>query len=180
MANGTQGKLGKVRPPRVQITYDVEIGGGSKEKELPFVVGVIADLTARGGDPEQRLRDRQFIEVDSENIDKVMTAMRPAVSLNIPNKLTGEGQININMELLTMESFSPESVAESIPQLAKLLEARVRLSDLLSKLEGNERLNDLLAEVVSNTVIQEQAQTEASRKRLPVSDANSDSNAEEK
>jgi type VI secretion system protein ImpB len=174
MTNGTQGKIGKIRPPRVQITYDVEIGGASKEKELPFVVGVIADLTAQGGDPEQRLRDRHFVEIDIENIDKVMTAMRPAVSVRVPNRLTGEGQRKVELEFLTMESFSPDAVAKSVPELAKLLETRVRLSDLLAKLEGNERLNDLLAEVVSNTEIQVQAQSEISLKKLPVPEAPAD------
>ncbi len=165
MSNGVQGKLGKIRPPRVQISYEVEIGGTTKEKELPFVVGVIADLSARGGDSEQRLRERHFIEVDAENVNKVMAAMRPAVSVRVPNKLTGEGYLLAELQFLDMESFSPESVAQSVPDLAKLLETRVRLSDLLAKLEGNERLNDLLAEVVLNTEIQGQAQTEACRKK---------------
>lgn len=161
MKTGTQGKLSKVRPPRVQISYDVEIGGATKEKELPFVIGVIADLSANGGDPELRLRDRQFIEIDSENVDKVMTAMRPAVKLLVPNKLTNEGHLSVNLQFTSMSSFSPEAVAQSTPDLAKLLEARVRLSDLLAKLEGNERLNDLLAEMVSNTEILAKAQIEA-------------------
>lgn len=164
MKTGAQGKLGKIRPPRVQITYDVEVGGASKEKELPFVIGVIADLSARGGDPEQRLRDKHFIEIDAGNVDKVMKAMNPGVSVRVPNKLTSEGHLSIELQFQSMESFSPEMVAQSVPDLAKLLETRVRLSDLLAKLEGNERLNDLLAEVVSNTVIQDQAQLEAVRK----------------
>ncbi len=174
MATGTQAKLGKVRPPRVQITYDVEIGGASTMKELPFVVGVIADLSARGGDPEQRLRDRNFVEIDSENIDKVMTAMRPAVSVRVPNRLTGDGQMSVALEFLSMDSFSPAAVAQAVPDLAKLLESRVRLSDLLAKLEGNERLNDLLAEVVSNTEIQDKAQSQASSKKTLESAAPSD------
>jgi type VI secretion system protein ImpB len=143
----------------------VEIGGASKEKELPFVVGVIADLSADGGDPEQRLRDKHFIEINTENLDKVMTAMRPAASILVSNKLTNEGSISVNLEFPTMESFSPESVAHAVPDLAKLLEKRVRLSDLLAKLEGNERLNDLLAEVVSNTEIHDRAQSEVSQKK---------------
>ena len=174
MKMGTQGKISKIRPPRVQITYDVEIGGAAKEKELPFVIGVIADLSASGGDPEQRLRDRHFIEIDAENVDKVMTAMRPAVSVLVPNKLTNEGRMNVNLQFLTMASFSPEAVAQSVPDLAKLLEARVRLSDLLSKLEGNERLNDMLAEVVSNTEIHVQAQSEAGQKKISASTPPSD------
>ena len=171
---GTQGKLSKVRPPRVKISYDVEIGGATKEKELPFVIGVIADLSASGGNPEQRLRDRQFIEIDAENIDKVMTAMRPAVTVLVPNKLTNEGRMNVNLQFTTMASFSPEAVAQSVPDLAKLLEARVRLSDLLAKLEGNDRLNDLLAEIVSNTEILVQAKTEASNKDISVPTSPSD------
>lgn len=164
MKTGAQGKLGKARPPRVQITYDVEVGGTSKEKELPFVVGVIADLSAQGGDPEQRLRDKHFIEIEAGNINKVMTAMNPGVSLRVPNKLRNEGHLDVELQFPSMEYFSPDMVAKSVPDLARLLETRVRLSDLLAKLEGNERLNDLLAEVVSNTVIKEQAQLEASKK----------------
>lgn len=161
MAKGAQGKLGKVRPPRVQITYDVEIGGASKEKELPFVVGVLADLSAKGGDPEQRLKDRNFVEIDADSFDKVMAATKPAVTLRVPNRLTGEGDVNIELKFKDMDSFSPHSVAKSVPALAQMLEVRNRLSDLLAKLEGNERLNDLLAEVVMNTAIQHQAQSEA-------------------
>lgn len=166
MKSGTQGKVGKIRPPRVQITYDVEVGGASKEKELPFVIGVIADLSAGGGDPEQRLRDKHFIEIKSENVDKVMAAMKPGLSVRVPNKLTNQGHLTVGLQFSSMESFSPDMVAQSVPELAKLLETRVRLSDLLAKLEGNERLNDLLAEVVSNTEIQDQAQSEAGRKNI--------------
>lgn len=126
-----------------------------------------------GGD--QRFRDRHFIDINAENFDAVMAAMRPAVSLQVPNKLTGEGQVNIDLEFLSMESFLPEAVAQSVPGLAKLLETRVRLSDLLAKLEGNERLNDLLAEVVSNTEIQSQAQSEVGRKKLSESAVPSES-----
>ena len=169
MKMGTQGKISKIRPPRVQITYDVEIGGASKEKELPFVIGVIADLSAGGGDPDQRLRDRHFIEIDTGNVDKVMTAMQPSISVTVPNKLTNEGRMNVNLKFSTMESFSPEAVAQSVPDLAKLLETRVRLSDLLAKLEGNDRLNDLLAEVVSNSEIHDQAQSEAINKKIGAS-----------
>jgi type VI secretion system protein ImpB len=174
MTKGTQSKISKIRPPRVQITYDVELGGATMMKELPFVIGVIADLSAGGGDPEQRLRDKHFIEIDAENVDKVMTAMRPAVSVLVPNKLTNEGRMKIDLQFLTMDSFSPEAVAQAVPDLAKLLEARVRLSDLLAKLEGNERLNDLLAEVVSNTEIHVQAQSEADRKKISASPTPSD------
>ena len=166
MKVGTQGKLAKIRPPRVQITYDVEIGGATKLKELPFVIGVIADLSADGADPERRLRDRHFIEIDGDSVDKVMTAMQPAVTVLVPNKLTNEGRMSVNLKFLTMESFTPEAVAQSVPDLAKLLEARVRLSDLLAKLEGNERLNDLLAEVVSNSEINDQAQSEVVNKKI--------------
>lgn len=174
MATSSQNKLSKVRPPRVQITYDVEIGGASTEKELPFVVGVIADLVGVGGDPEKKLRDRQFVEIDRENFDKVMTAMKPAVNVNVPNKLNGEGQMNINLQFCGMDSFSPGAVAKSVPELSKLLDTRERLVDLLAKLEGNDRLNDMLAELVTNTEIQHRAQTE-----IRSSDKGSEKNSEE-
>ena len=160
MKKGTQGKIGKVRAPRVQITYDVEIGGATQLKELPFVVGVVADLSGAGGDPEKRLRDRHFVDIDAESIDVVMEAMRPAVSVRVPNRLTGEGEVNVELKFTAMDSFSPEAVAQSVPALAKLLDARVRLNDLLSKLEGNDRLNDLLAEIVLNTEVQQKAKLE--------------------
>lgn len=161
MTDNTQKKLGKVRPPRVQITYDVEIGDAVQQKVLPFVVGVIADFAPSSSLAGERLRDRQFIEVGVDNFDKVMESLRPTLNFSVPNKLGSESeQLGITMSFTDMQSFSPARVAQSVPQLAQLLETRVRLNDLLAKLEGNDRLNDLLAEVVLNTEVQKKAYSE--------------------
>lgn len=179
MSDSTQKKLGKIRPPRVQITYDVEVGDAVKQKVLPFVVGVVADLAPGGALGDTRLRDRGFTEIDGDNFDKVMGSLNPTLTLSVPNRLGGENEkMRIEMQFPEMEAFSPASVAKSVPALAQLLEARGKLNDLLAKLEGNERLNDLLAEVVLNTEVQEKAYTEVRGRRD--SDATIDSGDENK
>lgn len=160
MNKSVQKKLGKIRPPRVQISYDVEIGDALERKELPFVVGVLADLCGQGGAEGGRLADSHFIEIDAGNVDKVMAAMAPAISVRVPDRLLGEGDLNVEIQFNSMDAFSPAAVARAVPSVAKLLEVRERLNDLLAKLEGNDRLNDLLAEVVSNTEIQQKARSE--------------------
>lgn len=160
MSGGTQKKIGKVRPPRVQITYDVETGDAVNQKSLPFVVGVLADLNP-GGANETRLRDRSFVSIDGDNFDKVMSAVNPTVAVTVPNKLSSEGgNMRLEMSFSELDAFSPGRVAKSVPQLNQLLEARERLNDLLAKLEGNDKLNDLLAEVVLNTEVQVKACSE--------------------
>ena len=161
MSNNTQKKLGKIRPPRVQITYDVEVGDAVQQKVLPFVVGVVADLAPGGSLAGTRLRDRQFIEVDVDSLDKVMGSLNPTLKFSVENRLNADGEkLGITMSFPEMASFSPANVAKSVPQLAKMLETRGRLNDLLAKLEGNDRLNDLLAEVVLNTEVQKLAHSE--------------------
>lgn len=178
MSDNTQKKLGKIRPPRVQITYDVEVGDVVQQKVLPFVVGVVADLAPGGSLAEERLRDRQFIEVDVDNFDKVMRSLNPTLKFSVENKLNDEsGKLGISMSFSEMASFSPASVAKAVPQLARLLETRGRLNDLLAKLEGNDRLNDLLAEVVLNTEVQKMACSQMDSLReanLPDDDASSE------
>lgn len=157
MQTGTQKRIGKVRPPRVQITYDVETGGAIEEKTLPLVVGVIADL-APGSSAQERLRDRAFISVDAENYDAVMAAMSPRLQLVVENRLCEDSnRLTVDLAFGALESFTPAAVARSVPAIAQLLQARARLNDLLAKLEGNERLNDLLAEVVNDEGVQAQA-----------------------
>lgn len=158
MSKSTQKTIGKVRPPRVQITYDVEVGDAVKQKVLPFVVGVIADLAPGGAMSATRLRDRGFVTIDSDNFDRVMASLGPTLKLSVPNRLSGDSEnLSIDLKFSEMESFSPARVAGSVPALAELLEVRGRLNDLLAKLEGNDKLNDLLAEVVMNTEIREKA-----------------------
>jgi type VI secretion system protein ImpB len=135
----------------------VETGGAVEEKTLPLVVGVVADL-APGSPTQERLRDRSFVSVDAENYDAVMAAMSPRLQLSVENRLgTGAKKLNVDLTFSALDSFSPAGVARSVPAIAKLLQTRAKLNDLLAKLEGNERLNDLLAEVVNDETVKAQA-----------------------
>ena len=173
MSLNTQAKLNTVRPPRVQITYDVETGGDVAQKSLPFVVGVIADLARGGTQSDKRLLERKFVEVERETLDNVMASMKPTLNTSVANKTGSEGgTISINMEFTSMENFTPAHIAATIPQVAQLLETRANLNDLLAKLEGNEKLNDLLAEVVLNSKVQEVAVNEAKNRKTTNTDDN--------
>jgi len=163
-----QKRLQQVRPPRVQLTYDVEIGDAIEKKELPFVVGVLGDLTGQS-DPEKplpKLKDRKFVQVDLDNIDDVMKGMAPKASYRVRNRLSPEGgEFAVNLAFDKVEDFRPESVVQQVEPLRKLLEARTKLSDLRNKLAGNDKLEDILADVLANTeklaqLGQETAQTE--------------------
>ena len=147
-------KLDKVRPPRVQLTYDVEVGEAIEQKEIPFVVGVLGDFTGqRDADkPLARLKDRKFVSVDMDNFDDVMKGMAPKTSFRVQNKLSeGGGEFAVNLSFDKMEDFRPESVVQQVEPLRKLLEARTKLSDLRNKLAGNDKLEGILADVLSNT-----------------------------
>lgn len=149
-----QKRLQKVRPPRVQLTYDVEIGDAIEKKELPFVVGVLGDLTGQRDEskPMAKLKERKFVQVDMDNFDDVMEGMAPAASYRVPNRLSeAGGEFAVNLKFQRFEDFRPESVVQQVEPLRKLLEARGRLSDLRNKLAGNEKLEDILGEVLSST-----------------------------
>jgi len=153
MANGdsTQKRLGKVRPPRVQMTYDVEVGDVTENKELPFVVGVMGDFGGNPESPARRLKERKFVNIDSENFDEVLAGMDPVLRFQVPNRLGGEGEIPVELRFGSMQDFRPESVVRQVAPLNKLLETRGKLADLRNKLAGNDRLEDLLADVLQNT-----------------------------
>lgn len=147
-------KLDKVRPPRVQLTYDVEVGEGIEQKEIPFVVGVLGDFTGQreAGKPLARLKERKFVSVDMDNFDDVMKGMTPQASFRVKNKLSeAGGEFAVNLSFNKMDDFRPESVVEQVEPLRKLLEARTKLSDLRNKLAGNDRLEDILGDVLNNT-----------------------------
>ncbi|PTD96288.1 type VI secretion system contractile sheath small subunit [Pseudothauera lacus] len=147
-----QKRLQKVRPPRVQLTYDVEIGDAIEQKELPFVVGVLGDFSAQSEQSQGKLRDRKFVNIDMDNFDDVMGAIAPRAAFRAKNKLSPEGgEIGVDLTFRSFEDFRPESVVQQVAPLRKLMEARSRLSDLRNKLAGNEKLDDLLSEVLSNT-----------------------------
>lgn len=158
MADSIQHKLSRVRPPRVQITYDVETGGALEQKELPFVIGMMADVSGNPENPLPRLADRKFVAIDRDNFDEVLAASEPRLTMRVPNQLDPEANDNINVELKfeRYDDFEPTAVVNQVPPLAKLLEARQRLRDLLTKLDGNDELDSMLSDLVSNTEEQSQ------------------------
>ncbi len=147
-----QHTLDRVRSPRVHITYDVEVGDAIEMKEIPFVVGVLADLSGKPDEPLPKLKERKFIEIDRDNFDSVLAGMKPRLAYRVDNKLTDdEGQIAVELRFKSMDDFHPERVAEQIEPVRKLVEARRKLSELLNRLDGNDRLDELLQDVISNT-----------------------------
>lgn len=147
-----QHKLDRVRAPRVHITYDVEIGDAIEMKEIPFVVGVLADLSGKPEEPLPKLKDRKFIEIDRDNFNNVLEGMKPRLAFKVDNKLTGEDtRMAVELCFKSIDDFHPESVVKQITPLQKLLDARQRLSDLLSKLDGNDKLDELLQNVIAST-----------------------------
>lgn len=157
MSESTQKKLDRVRSPRVQITYDVEIGNAIERKELPFVVGVMADLSAKSDVPLPKLKDRKFVEIDRDNINDVLASSAPRVAFQVPNRLANDdSKVNVELRFSEMDDFEPVSVIKQIKPLARLFEARQRLNDLLGKLDGNDELDGLLSDVISNTERQEE------------------------
>lgn len=162
--DSVQKRLERVRPPRVQLTYDVEIGDAIEQKELPFVVGVLGDFTGQPNpdQPMPRLKDRKFVNVDLDNFDDVLAGMAPRATYRVKNKLSPEGgEFAVNLEFKQIDDFRPEAVVQQVEPLRKLLEARQRLSDLRNKLAGNEKLEDILGEVLSNTEKLQQLGSEA-------------------
>jgi type VI secretion system protein ImpB len=152
MSESLQKKLNRVRPPRVQITYDVETGGAIEKKELPFVVGVMADLAGKNAGAMAPLKNRKFVEIDRDNFNNVMGGLKPKLAFRVPNKLADDGtEMSVALEFRDMEDFDPASVIKQIEPLRKLYEARQRLNDLLAKLDGNDDLGELLSNIAGNT-----------------------------
>lgn len=152
MSESTQHKLDRVRKPRVHITYDVETGDAIEMKEIPFVVGVMSDLSGKPEEPLPKLKDRKFTEIDRDNFDNVLEGTKPRLAFKVDNKLTDEDtKIGVELKFKSLDDFHPEQVARQIEPLRKLVEARKKLSDLLGKLDGNDRLDELLQNVISNT-----------------------------
>jgi len=148
-----QHKLDRVRRPRVQITYDVETNGAMQKVELPFVVGVMADLSGAPKEALRPMKERKFANIDRDNFNDVLQKSAPRLAMKVENKLTGEGDTKLGVELnfKSMDDFEPARVAEQVPALKELLEMRGRLKGLLSRMEGNDKLEALLGDVLSNT-----------------------------
>ncbi len=147
-----QHKLDRVRAPRVQITYDVEIGDAIEMKEIPFTVGVLADLSGKPDEPLPKVKDRKFVEIDRDNFDQVLAATKPRLAYRVENKLTGgDTKMAVELRFKSLDDFHPEQVAQQVEPLRKLIEARRRLSELLNKLDGNDKLDELLQKVIADT-----------------------------
>lgn len=152
--DSVQKRLERIRPPRVQLSYDVEIGDAIESKELPFVMGVMGDFTGQQDPdkPQAKLKERKFVNLDLDNFDEVMAGMAPAASYRVKNKLSPEGgEFAVNLNFKSLDDFTPEAVVQQVEPLRKLLEARTKLSDLRNKLAGNDKLEDVLSDVLSNT-----------------------------
>lgn len=148
----TQKKLSRVRPPRVQITYDVEIGDTLETKELPFVMGVVGDYSGHSKDPLPKLKERKFVQVDSDNFDDALKGMAPRLALKVDNKLKNDdSQLSVEINFSELADFEPQNVVQQISPLKQLLDARTRLADLRNKLAGNDKLEELLDDVLRDT-----------------------------
>jgi type VI secretion system protein ImpB len=152
MSESLQHKLDRVRRPRVQITYDVETNGAMQKTELPFVVGIMADLSGQPKEALRPLKERKFTNIDRDNFNDVLERSAPRLAMKVDNKLTGEGDSKLAVELnfKHIDDFEPAKVAEQIGPLKELLDMRLRLTQLLAKMEGNDKLEALLADVMGN------------------------------
>lgn len=147
-----QKRLQKVRPPRVQMTYDVEIGDAIEQKELPFVMGVLGDFSGKSDIQPAKLKDRKFVNIDNDNFDEVLKGIEPKAVFRVPNHLTPEGgEFGVELKFKSIDDFRPEAVVQQIEPLKKLLEARTKLADLRNKLAGNDKLEDILNDVLNST-----------------------------
>jgi len=147
-----QKRLQKVRPPRVQMTYDVEIGDAIENKELPFVMGVVGDFGGNSEVEQKRLKDRKFIGIDRDNFDEVLKGVEPRAAYGVANELSDEGgQLRVDLRFKSLDDFRPEAVVEQVAPLRRLLEARTKLADLRNKLAGNDKLEDFLNDVLNST-----------------------------
>lgn len=145
--------IARNRAPRVQIEYDVELYGAEKKVELPFVMGVMADLSGKPAEALPAVGDRKFLEIDIDNFDERLKACKPRVAFQVPNTLTGEGNLNVEMTFQSMEDFSPAAVAKKVDALNKLLTARTELSNLLTFMDGKDKAEELVGKMLSDPTL---------------------------
>jgi type VI secretion system protein ImpB len=145
--------IGRNRAPRVQIEYDVELYGAQKKVQIPFVMGVMADLSGDARENLPPVDDRKFLAVDAENFDERLKAVRPRVAIQVPNTLTGEGNLSVDMSFESMEDFSPAAVARKVDALNKLLEARSQLANLITYMDGKAGAEELIARVLNDPAL---------------------------
>jgi len=153
MATSSQKFIARNRAPRVQIEYDVELYGAEKKVQLPFVMGVMSDLSGKPSEPLPPVADRKFLEVDVDNFDSRMKSMKPRAAFQVPNTLTGEGNVSVDITFESMDDFSPAAVARKVDALSKLLEARQQLSNLITYMDGKTGAEELLAKVLADPAL---------------------------
>ncbi len=153
MAQSSQKFIARNRAPRVQIEYDVELYGAEKKVQLPFVMGVLADLSGNPADPLAPVADRKLLEIDVDNFDDRLKSMKPRVAFNVPNTLTGEGNLSVDLTFQSMDDFSPAAIAKKVAGLDKLLEARTQLSNLMTYMDGKGGAEELMAKVINDPAL---------------------------
>ena len=153
MAQSSQKFIARNRAPRVHIEYDVELYGAEKKVQLPFVMGVMSDLSGKPAEALAPVADRKFLEIDVDNFDARMKSMKPRVAFQVPNQLTGEGNIAVDITFDSMDDFSPAAVAAKVDGLKQLLEARQQLANLLTYMDGKTGAEELIAKVVKDEAL---------------------------
>jgi len=153
MAQSSQKFIARNRAPRVQIEYDVELYGAQKKIQLPFVMGVLADLTGKPTEAPPPVADRKFLDIDVDNFDSRMKALKPRVAFQVPNTLTGEGNISVDITFESMDDFSPAAIASKVDALNKLLQARQQLSNLITYMDGKSGAEELVAKVLQDPAL---------------------------
>ena len=164
MAGSSQKFIARNRAPRVQIEYDVELYGAEKKVQLPFVMGVMSDLSGKSEAPQPGINDRKFLEIDVDNFDSRMKSMKPRAAFSVPNTLTGEGNIAVDLTFESMDDFSPAAIAAKVEPLKKLLEARTQLSNLMTYMDGKSGAEDLIAKVMQDPTLLKTLAAEAAPK----------------
>ncbi len=155
MAKSSQKFIAKNRAPRVQIEYDVELYGAEKKVQLPFVMGVMSDLAGKSEEPQPAIADRKFMEIDVDNFDERLKSMKPRTAFKVPNTLTGEGNIAVDITFESMDDFSPAAIASKVEPLKKLLDARTQLSNLLTYMDGKTGAEELIGKVIQDPALLE-------------------------
>lgn len=153
MAQSSQKFIARNRAPRVQIEYDVELYGAEKKIQLPFVMGVLADLSGKPAEAPPPVTDRKFLDIDVDNFDSRMKAIKPRAAFQVPNTLTGEGNISVDITFESMDDFSPAAIAGKVDALKKLLDARQQLSNLVTYMDGKSGAEDLIAKLLSDPAL---------------------------
>ncbi|MGR3320308.1 MAG: type VI secretion system contractile sheath small subunit [Pseudooceanicola sp.] len=153
MSGSSQKFIARNRAPRVQIEYDVELYGAEKKVQLPFVMGVFADLAGKSEAPQPGIADRKFLEIDVDNFDERMKSMKPRAAFTVPNTLTGEGNLAVDITFESMDDFSPAAIAAKVEPLKELLEARTQLSNLMTYMDGKSGAEELIGKIMQDPAL---------------------------